>query len=331
MLMRKTAVKTIICAAAAVLILSAPSGQQGAVAEQDCIAILKRAINQNADVDLAGVQKVLHFGLAKTRYEKWLLRRAHGGKLRTEILAPPQRKGVLVVNDGRIRYEYFPRLRLVRYHPVAPPAVTRRRRLNALSLLQRNFRIIYAGKERIMDRWAHVVVVKRPNGRIARRVYVDTQKFVELKIDEFAPSGRPISSRFFVDITFSPVFGPSDFVWVHPSGVRKQLTLYLGEGMTLAEAQARVGYKPRLPTVLPPGFQFLADDVTVPEVEGQKVLWLRFSNGLDTFSLFERLAGPGIARRLPAGTVTWNANGMNFTLVGSLTPEEFRRIKASIK
>jgi len=182
-----------------------------------------------------------------------------------------------------------------------------------------------------MDRWAHVIVVKRPNGKIARRVYVDTQRFVELKIDEFAPSGRPVLSRFFVDITFSPVFGPSDFVWIPPRGVRKQLTLYLGKGMTLAQAQAQIGYKPRLPTVLPPGFEFLADDVTVPEVGGQKVLWLRFSNGIDTFSLFERPASPETMRRLPAGTVTWNHDGVNFTLVGPLTPEQFQRVRASIK
>jgi len=60
MLTSKTAVKTIIYAAAAALILSTLSGQHRAFAEQDCLAILKRTINQDGNVDLAGIQKVLH-------------------------------------------------------------------------------------------------------------------------------------------------------------------------------------------------------------------------------------------------------------------------------
>jgi len=72
------------------------------------------------------------------------------------------------------------------------------------------------------------------------------------------------------------------------------------------------------------------DSVAVTRHQGHFMLWLPFSNGLDTFSMFQgprRLQPPP---KVAGASQWWLADKYCFALVGPLPPEEIQKIRASM-
>ena len=66
------------------------------------------------------------------------------------------------------------------------------------------------------------------------------------------------------------------------------------------------------------------------EVKGQPTLWLSFSNGADTFSLFERRCSGELDPVCRDRSITWQDGSYRFTLMGALSGDELQKVQASI-
>jgi negative regulator of sigma E activity len=172
-----------------------------------------------------------------------------------------------------------------------------------------------------------------------RKFWVDTEKWIKLKTEDIGPDGAVLSTSYYTKIEFVGKFPPRRFHFDPPSGVRVERGQDRPKVMSLDQARRMVGFKALEPAYLPKGFKAVGAAVT-PFRKG-KILVLRYSDGVTTFSLFqapgrmldsrflEKLQeGP---KRSGKGAYSWRRGDLNLTLIGPIPPDEVRKIADSVK
>jgi len=263
-------------------------------------------------------------------YEQSVYEKAPG-KLRMTVVAPEDQRGRLCVSDGTVEWQYSPdRQRAVR-RQLPPPEYIRQRRLADLENLTRGMNIHYLGTETIAGRRAHVVCVCTRGGSPLKKTWVDTEYFVALKTQRFDTQGRVKLSMYYTAINFQPTYTAGMFEFTPPAGCTVHEASDLPERMPLAEAERRAGYRAVLPGYLPPGYSFKSDAVAVIPLQGKLMLWLSFSNGADSFSIFQRPRGVRLEPRQVYHALDWSSGNYAFTLVGQLSRTEMIKVRDSMQ
>lgn len=293
--------------------------------------ILRQSILSRASVDFSGIRTVVVFDDGeKVLGVQQKIDCDAPANLRIVFLAPDSERGRLCLTIGQEHWAYTPATKRVVHSQLPPPERVIANRLEELAALAGEMRAQYVGVETIAGREAHVIKVYTPRGVPVKKTWVDAEHAVELKTQRFDSHGQVKSSAYYTSIAFSPSFAPGLFEFEPPAGVTVIEAQRPEENMTLNEAQERAGFKAVIPGYLPPGYSFHADHVAVIEAGGKPTIWLFFTNGADTFSLFQREASgsPGPIER--ERSITWQDGGFCFTLMGTLMAEEARKVKNSI-
>ncbi|MGC9316533.1 MAG: LolA family protein [Armatimonadota bacterium] len=298
----------------------------------DPLEILRRSIAARTSVDYSGVRTVVVF--ENGRKVHGVQQRIHcdaPDKLHIVVVAPEEQAGRLCITNGRVRWDYDPDTgRAVQTHVPHAKLVTQQR-LREMERLGQRMKLQYVGTESIVGRPVHVVKVYTREGLPLKKTWVDMERFLPLKTQRFDSHGQVRSSAYYTSIDLTPSFPPGLFDFTPPPDAKVVQVPSPGDRMPLAKAQQRVGFQAALPTYLPPGYHFQRDSAAVLEIGGRKALWLSFTNGADTFSLFQR-PGSGPATPLHQGrSITWEDGGFRFILMGTLSDEEMRRVRASIR
>lgn len=252
----------------------------------------------------------------------------HG--LRIVVVAPESERGRLCVNEGRDHWEYDPRSNRAVHTALPDPEQTVQARLAELERLTERMNAHYVGPESIAGRPAHVVKVFTTEGLPVKKVWIDHEFYVTLKTQHFDSHGNVKSSAYFTRIDFSPLFAPGLFEFAPPDGAKIVETTGPSSRMPLAEAEEKTGFEAVLPAYLPPGYHFQHDRTTVIDTGGKPTIWLTFSNGADTFSLFQRRESDPSKAVERKRCVSWQLAGYRFTLMGTLTPDEAEKVRESI-
>ncbi len=296
------------------------------------LEILRRSIESRSTVDFSGLRSVVVFdGGTKLHGVRQQIDCKAPDRLRILVLAPESEKGTLCITNGRVQWHYDPTTGRAVRAELAPPRQTAEQRVQELERLAKRMRLQYVGEEEIAGRRTHVVKVYTSEGLLVKKSWVDAEHFVTLKTQRFDSHGRVKSSAFFTRITYNPALDPSIFDFEPPA----DCTVIDGERpcerMPLSKAEKQAGFRAVLPRYLPPGYRFQPNRAAVIEMNGQPVLWLSFSNGADTFSLFQR---PGSGPREPVQrgrSMTWQEGGFVFTLLGTLAQAEMQKVQSAIR
>lgn len=300
-------------------------------AQEAPLEILRRSISARMSVSFAGVRTVVVFENGeKVRGVEQRLHSQAPDRIRIEFLAPEQERGRLSVINGTVRWDYDPGTDRAVRAETAAARETVARRLQELDRTSAQMSVQYCGRERVAGRSAHVIKVYTAEGITVRKSWVDTEHFVNLKTQRFDTNENIRSSTYYTQITFNPSFPAGLFDFEPPAGCRVVDAPRPSEQMSLVAAQRQAGFEAVLPTYLPQGYALQRDSVRVIDTRGQKTLWLPFSNGVETFSLFQRHANGPSDIRQRGRSITWTDGGFCFTLMGPLPADEMRRIKASI-
>src|SRR5207248_3085858 len=125
--------------------------------------------------------------------EQWIRRKA--GRLRIEYLAPPGVRGEVLVDDGEEARLYRPRLGVVEEGP-SQVRKGEQQKANQIRQLERG-RILVTEEppEAVAGRPARVFTVTTPNGR-ARRLWIDRERAVILKVQETSAQGQTVTTAF---------------------------------------------------------------------------------------------------------------------------------------
>jgi outer membrane lipoprotein-sorting protein len=253
--------------------------------------------------------------------------KADGNRKRIEAIGDPVGGG-LIVSNGRWEWEYRPAARIVRQRELLPLSEIHRLQLQTLEAVRDTLHPEYEGEAKIAGRKCYVIAVKPPDGaRTRKRMWVDESHFTELKSVRYGPTGDIQATWTVKEVQFGVKVDRRWFEFVPPADC-KVYRIPATSRVSLADAEARAGFSAVLPGWAPEGYVFLREQCAVIQMGPRKVLWLQWSNGVDSYSLFESLPVGRPPRDFPRATV-WEAQGRSFVLTGWLSPEDRRKIQES--
>ena len=293
--------------------------------------VLERSLQAEGTVAYEAFREIVRFrrGHKVAGYQQKVYR-APGNQERIVVVHPPQQRGRLVISDGRRRWEYYPTTKRLITSSLPVLGKLHPARLGALRASQRHLRAEYLGEGTIAGQVAYIVRVTDSDGRSLRQLWIDKHTFVQLKRQRFSPTGQIVYSAYFTKINYQPTFAPGLFTFKPPANCQVSRVPPPLDRMPLKAAQKQAGFDAILPGHIPQGYQLERDSVAVTRHKGRFILWLPFSNGLDTFSIFQAPRSLQPPRALGHGGHWWVQGKYCFALVGSLPDEEIQKIKASM-
>lgn len=226
-----------------------------------------------------------------------------GDKRRLEYSAPAIMRGDLLLDDGA---------NLWRYHRAEKSAIktktaTRQKEpsQNALRLLA----VSAPARSTLVGRKAWLVTVSTRNKkRVLHKIWIDEKTKARLRMERFDNRGQRVETVALSNIKFGAV-PTSAFRWTTPAGARltNAGTLY----QQLGQAQRSTRWL-QAPSKLPKGYVF--ENAVVNSSDA----WLRYSNGVRRFSIFQQRTKD--ARSTPfkrAGSAWyWQKSGNRFLIAG---------------
>jgi len=294
--------------------------------------VVQRSVQAGHDVPHEGYRDVVIFrGGHKIAGFVQKVSRGRGGRQRVVVVEPPGQRGRTEICDGQTRWEYYPRV-----HKVIISNVSGGDRLNpaempAMPGLPASLRANYIGDGQVAGRLAHIVELTTPAGRIVGKLWIDGEKFVQLKVQRFCPHGEITYSAYFTTIDYNPKFAPNLFTFTPPEDARIIRVPPALPRMDIKQAERQAGFSAKVPKYIPEGYQLERSRMAVARMGGQPVLWLSFSNGVERFSLFQSRQGLGMHEGRQRLGEYWVAGPFCFALVGSLPAEEVQKIKKSMQ
>lgn len=298
------------------------------------IDILRQAVLARGEVSYSAVATVVDHESGQSARAFTEIRLCKpGGKQRIQVRDGQDHLIVLRVAEGTTQWEHY-EVRGVLVKRILPSMSERRERdLENLDILARNFSAKLVGMETVAGRPAYRIRIDRPGNPsvIVRQFWIDKRTYLELKSERY-DGGALSGSTTLTRVNFSPEYPPGSFSFQPPANLTPKVA---GGGAfrgSLAQAQKQVGFAAVLPTTVPSGFALLGHSVAVSNRGGTPALWLRYTNGIDAFSLFQRKAAAASVAPQARGPVRqWAHKGFQFTLVGHLTPQQADLIRAGYR
>ncbi len=302
------------------------------------LEVLRKATLARGEVTYSGEASITaRFGDQEPRKMKRVVHCKQGGKEQVKLLDAEGRVIVRKVSDGHNQWEHFVTRGRLLQRPLPTPQERRERDLATLKILARNFAVSLEGEETIAGRPAYRIRIARRDGDLApvRKLWIDQGSYVELKSERYAQDGRVTYVTALDRINLAPKLQPGIFRFQPPPNLRPHVAPAPRFCGTLADAQKQTGFEAIPPSRVPRGFELLDGSVCVHEHDGRPVLLLRYTNGLDSFSMFQRRLPPDWKPpdkqpgRHRGAAKTWVFRSFHFTLVGRLKPEHVEMIRGS--
>jgi sigma-E factor negative regulatory protein RseB len=205
-----------------------------------------------------------------------------------------------------------------------------------VTLLGEHYVAVYRGTGYAAGRPASLVEVRRFDGSLAARFWLDRQTLVPLRRELFDPSERPVGEDAFVAVRFGPLTGPP--AAVAAAGAGPSWATAASPAPLLASLAAD-GWRP--PAVLPDGLALYKAASTGTGTA--EVIDLEYSDGLSVVSLFVQrgtLAAnmPGWRPALLGGqqvwvsgrSVAWSGHGLVCTMIADAPPRTVAQAVATL-
>ncbi len=218
----------------------------------------------------------------------------------------------VVISDGESTWHYEPSLGVVFHMPGTAPERARQQKPgtgpgtvsaasnSAFSLIERNYTVSLMSTESLAGRRAHVIRLRPVNpGNPSRRIWVDTEYPFILRTEKYRPNGFLSSLSFYNDIEFMPEIADDAFRLQVPPRVAIVTLPGAGSLVSLEDLQKRAGFSVPVPNVVPAGY--VLEGGTLTPREDVQIAHIRFTDGLNTISLFIVPPVSGATGRRPGG------------------------------
>jgi outer membrane lipoprotein-sorting protein len=236
---------------------------------------------------------------------------------RTEYFAPAMLGGVVFIQNGQDSWRFSPTRSMWKKlrHPQAqlPCALSQ----EALA----NFDLRLVGPDKVAGRDVYEIraIPKRPS-EPSRRMWIDSDYYTVIASQVERPDGRILTRSEFTKIEFNPPdISPSIF----------KVSGKVEEPVKSTEPP----FKVLKPSYVPAGYKLVGIETLI--VQGVPSVHLQYSNGGSTISVFERKADSALVGPHSGGKVlnvyTCLRGGMQFTLIGSVSRAELRKIADSLR
>jgi len=241
---------------------------------------------------------------------------------RTTYPADSPRKGFVIVDTPRARWEYNAARNEVRRMPGRRPDHMMLRELMR-SLTDGRTHAVAEDPESIAGRRTRRVRVSDPQGNTMRRMWVDATGMI-LKSEQFGPRGRKLAGFVFTRIDLDPTFAADEFDRPGPKDAR----------VIERPQDFGVEWKVRTPDWLPENFSEVGRGLR--RLGDRPVVMLHFSDGRKSFTVFQGQGGspPDMGResgRPGMSDASRVFDGLWFVGIGRVEKSTLERVLKSIK
>jgi|SRR5579871_2071641 len=259
--------------------------------DKDVMELLRKMVRPT--VEYEGTQETVLYG-ATTQTSEQTIRGDSKGHVRIDFLSPPNVTGDVMLIAPGVFHNYH-KSRNLDEMASWPTEWNDQEKRMLEAIRQGVVTVRKTGEEQIAGRSAVIVEFSlRANGVVERKFWIDPETGIQLKIEKHNLRGILISQTTMKSLVIGPEARvlPQDFEAKFPGASRTPL-FPAGSApfRTVAEAQGRLLFHALEPANLPAGFQL--DGVWIFGGDGnpkQRTLLMRYTDGVATFSLFERLA-----------------------------------------
>ncbi|MFQ6043145.1 MAG: sigma-E factor regulatory protein RseB domain-containing protein [Candidatus Poribacteria bacterium] len=242
-------------------------------------------------------------------------------KVIMEILSPWELRGKKIIrNAERTWFENFEKDEFL--PPPPPPEFSGRKTFfQDIPLLKRNYNVTIStgGNPRVRGQGGYrepealsdesniiagrktyqIEITPKHPGRPAKKLWLDAQRNIVLRMEDYSSDGRLMSLLVYTEIDFQPQIDEKLFA-ISPSGRNHRIRELKEETLSLSDAQKRSHFPVKVPQNLPEGFAFKG--AHIKKIDGIQHVHLRYADGLTTLSLFESKAdGVSLGDRPPKG------------------------------
>jgi len=250
--------------------------------------------------------------------------------------APEFLAGMVILDDGSQNLSYIPqRQRLIVTESFFGPSQTAAS-AQQLQRLKANYEIVQVGRETFSNRRCLVVEIRpRYPGNPKRKLWLDAATGLELKTERYNARGKLSMTTRFVEIAF-PASIPDERVALPAPAQTLEKIDRMPVPLELKQCPQMAGFQALMPQYLPRGYTFLG--ASLLRAGKRAIVHLKFSDGMNTISLFERLSGDrrshdrqhGRWPGLQAQIKEWTIGDLKLTLMSDLPEEELERIAGSV-
>ena len=264
-------------------------------------------------------------------------------------VAPADAYGRLIISNEAVTYQY---------EPAANKVYANNWSTNALALgdaldtarVEKNYALQVSAGTTVAGRAARILTMtSKHSGTLVERFWIDDQTYLILRREIYHADGTIASKTSFDDVRAVKSLPKELFNLSIPAG----MTLVPGAKFATSAssdvaATSALSFTVVRPKFLPDGFSLTSESVGMHDAV--QTLQLVYADGLRDFSLFENATGRlpkfenGQPHAITVGDqdgyyaevggetiVSWNAGGLNLTLVGDLPAKELGAIGASLK
>ena len=255
------------------------------------------------------------------------------GRHSIEYVTGPLR-GVVVVSDGKHTWRWDPKCNSVTAAESVPA-----QSVTQLRLMLKNHDIEQTRDGTVAGKPATLLVVRTMTGAIRKRLWLDEKTYIVLKSEEYSTGGKLLSSTAFKTINYKAAVADSLFRQPDDMNVGRNA----GKALTRDELSKAVGFKVLIPRYVPRSFKLDAYRLyDCPCGCGHKSAYIRYTNGMDSISVFETAAGTGCMKMsgciMPGGqcgvknqTAMMTTGGRTFIVIGDVPSQELKRITNSLR
>lgn len=308
--------------------------------------LLRKAIVADDHVSYAGTITTLVYGPHGADATVVRVDHLAPNKWRMWYVAPADAYGRLIVSNEAVTYQYEPKLATV-YSDAweqSSPGITLE--LDVAKVVK-NYTIEENPASDVAGRKSlSLSLVSKHTGTLVERVWLDAATKLVLERETYHSDGTIASKSSFDDVRLVKDLPKELFDLSVPAGMHVTPGATFAKTGSVDTLASSLNFSVVSPKYLPEGFTL--EKASLASRDGIQSIELLYTDGLRDFSLFENSTerlpdlatskaidvgdASGVTTHLAGETlVSWNANGLNITMVGNLTSQELAKIGASIK
>ncbi|MBV8081408.1 MAG: outer membrane lipoprotein carrier protein LolA [Candidatus Eremiobacteraeota bacterium] len=323
------------------------AGPAAAAAAPDAYALLQSAVTADDHVSFSGSVTTLVYGGTSTSATVVRIEHKAPNDWRLWYVAPADAYGRLIISNESVAYEYEPTTGKVfsnDWASLSPFATTL-----DVGRIKRNYTIQVTEHAAVAGRSAHMLsLTSNYSHALVLRLWVDSPTGIILRRETYHGDGTIASKTEFDSIRFVKDLPDDLFKMTVPVGMTLSPGAEYGASTTAMDSLVgKLNFKPVGPRELADGFTF--EKGSTADRGGVQTVQFVYSDGLRSLSLFENPTGryptfddpapkPMAVGKLDGKYVTsagqtllsWNDNGLNFTLVGDLPAKELAHIASAL-
>jgi outer membrane lipoprotein-sorting protein len=274
--------------------------------------------NAERRVEFTATQTITRAGAQPMTMRLW----RSGFRRRVEWQSPPVMRGDVLVDNGADVWRYL---------RSENSAIGTRSTVGDVDLAQlRRLESKVQGAGESAGRPAWIVnIMRRGQNKIARRLWIDRATKIRLRSEIYDANGNRVQTSVLSNLDFGPV-SVAQFRWSPPAGAK--ITRTRGTLWTyLAPAQRAAPWlQAPAQSTLPRGY--VLESVIVDNSSGQGEAWLRYTNGLNRFSIFQQRDKDAFVKEMQQidDAWFWTRDGIRF-LVAGLNETDVKKLASSLK